>query len=136
MNNKLLQELADVVADQKKFKAEADALVVIPPAALELREKVKQLAAREAELRPKIVKYLNEEEQLDKVALPFGTFSILKNETWKYSDRVLMVENSLVEYSEKVGRIVQIMKDHEEKEGIAEKTEGTPTLRFLPPKAA
>lgn len=76
-----------------------------------LREKMKLLEREEGELRIKILENLKE-NNLEKVDSGFGSFTIAKRLSWKYSEKVKALEEK-----------IKISKDKEQKKGIAESSE-------------
>jgi len=73
----------------------------------DLKIQIKSLEEKSKELEPKVLEQMQVEE-VEQVKSDFGTFSITKRKSWKYSENVKMAEDA-----------VKAQKSLEEKEGIA-----------------
>jgi hypothetical protein len=73
-----------------------------------LEEKLKLLEQEKQDLRIRILEDLKK-NNLDKIESGFGSFTVAKKTSWRYSDKISSLEDK-----------VKIAKDKEQKKGIAE----------------
>ena len=79
----------------------------------EVREAIKELEAKEAEIKSEIVEDM-QKNKLDKVESDFGMFTLASRKSWKFSDKVVALEEKL-----------KIAKFTEQEKGIAKSSETT-----------
>lgn len=133
MNTDLLKKFAANVKRQKEIKEALPAL--IPLEYQELETTLKKLKTEEAELRPEIVKHLKTEEVDKYSSAGFGTFSVLPNRSWQYSEKYERMKAGTEKTIKELNDRLAALREEEEKDGCAKQIEGEPTLRYLPTKS-